>query len=59
MDNKAWFLKTQDAYTAQRLIEDGLELVDEANGVWTFVNNPNRTLNFDNKKVVYSNKLVF
>ena len=60
MENKkAWFVKTQDEYTAKKLMECEFELVDCSNGTWTFVNNPNRLMIFDDKKVTYSNMLHF
>ena len=57
--NKSWFVKTQDENTAKALMDFGFELVDCANGTWTFINNPDYPLMFDNKKVTYSNKLIF
>lgn len=60
MENKkAWFVKTQDEYTAKELKAYGFELVDDVNGTWTFVNNPDRPFNFDDKKITYSNMLHF
>lgn len=60
MENKkAWFVKTQDEYTAKELMDYGFKLVDSENGTWTFVNDPSRPMAFDNKKVTYSNMLCF
>lgn len=53
------FVKTSDAETAELLKAEGLELVDENNGVWTFLNCSGKGANFDGKKVAYSNKLCF
>ena len=35
----------------------GFNLVDETDGVWTFVNDTSRPLVFENNKVFYSNML--
>ena len=56
---KAWFVKTKDLDTAEGLKKSGFELVDYVNGTWTFINNPERSLTFENKKITYSNKLCF
>jgi len=58
-NQKAMFIKTQDLETSENLKKSGLELVDYSNGTWTFVNDTNRPLTFDNNKVVYSNMLCF
>ena len=55
--NKSWFCKTQDENIAKELIESGFELVDCTNGIWTFINNSDSPLTFDNNKVTYSNML--
>lgn len=55
--NKAMFVKTQDLITAEGLTKAGFELVDYADGTWTFINNPNCPLTFDNNKLAYSNML--
>lgn len=57
--NKTLFVKTQDEHTAKELMNFGLELVDNANGTWTFINSSERLLTFDDKKVTYSNMLHF
>lgn len=58
-NNKALFIKTKDFETSEVLKNDGFELVDYTNGTWTFMNNPNRLLTFDNNKFAYSNTLCF
>ena len=55
--NKSWFAKTQDEHIAKELMEHGFELVDCTNGTWTFINNSDSPLTFDNNKVTYSNML--
>ena len=55
--NQAMFVKTQDLITAEGLKRAGFNLVDYVDGTWTFVNNPDCPLTFDNNKVAYSNML--
>lgn len=55
--NQAMFVKTQDLVTAEGLKKAGFELVDYTDGTWTFINNPNCPLTFDNNKIAYSNML--
>ena len=57
--NKAKFIKTQDLNTYEELIKMGFKLVDYTNDTWTFVNNQECPLTFDNNKVAYSNMLCF
>lgn len=57
--NKSMFIKTKDFDTSKTLKQEGFELVDYTDGTWTFVNNPNRPLTFDNNKIAYSDKLCF
>lgn len=57
--NKAMFVKTQDKDIADNLKNLGFELVDDTNGTWTFMNNPDCPLTFDNNKIAYSNMLCF
>lgn len=57
--NKSWFVKTQDKNVASELLAFGFVLADESNGTWTFINSPEKPLTFDNKKIIYSNTLVF
>ena len=59
MKNKALFIKTQDESSAKQLEDSGFKLVDYTNGTWTFMNNPECLLTFDNNKIVYSNVLHF
>lgn len=58
-NTKALFIKTKDKETFEILKQEGFELVDYSNGVWTFVNDLNRPLTFDKNKTVYSNTLCF
>ena len=58
-NNKMMFVKTKDFETSEMLKTEGFKLVDYTNGIWTFVNDINRPLTFDNNKVVYSDMLCF
>ena len=58
-NKKAMFIKTKDLETSENLKRDGFDLVDYTNGVWTFVNDLNRPLSFENNKVTYSDMLCF
>ena len=56
-NNKATFIKTKDFETYEKLKQDGFELIDHTDGVWTFINDSNRQLTFDSNKIAYSNML--
>ena len=58
-NNKAMFIKTQDLETSENLKKCGFELINYTDGIWTFVNDSNRPLTFDNNKIAYSNTLCF
>ena len=53
----AMFIKTQDLATAEGLGKAGFELIDYQEQTWTFLNNPNCPITFDNNKLAYSNML--
>ena len=57
--NQAMFIKTQDLTTAEGLKKAGFKLIDYTNETWTFMNNPDCPLTFDNNKIAYSNMLCF
>lgn len=59
LNNKAIFIKTQDLKTAENLKKSGFELVDYTNNIWTFLNNPNCPLMFEDAKFTYSDVLCF
>ena len=60
MESKqALFIKTKDSDTYETLKNEGFRLVDYTNGTWTFVNNAERPLTFDDNKIIYSNMLCF
>ena len=44
---------------AEILKNEGFELIDYTNGIWTFMNNSENLLMFDNKQIVYSDILCF
>ena len=57
-NNSLPFIKTSDEETMQVLKTEGFELIDNNNGVWTFINRSNSKMNFnENKKVAFSNML--
>ena len=58
-ENKAKFIKTKDLETFENLKNEGFKLIDYTDGTWTFMNNSECLLTFDNNKVVYSNMLYF
>ncbi len=51
------FIKTNDAPTKQKLIDEGFVLVNESGGFATFLNDKQKKTNFDDKKVVLTDKL--
>lgn len=55
---KKLFIKTQDEDTAKQL-QVYLELLSFDGKTWTFANDKNKSMNFDNKKIIYSDKLCF
>ena len=57
--SKQLFVKTTDKYTSDKLIESGLTLLSFDGKIWTFVNDVNKKYVFDDKKLVYSDKLCF
>ena len=57
--NKALFIKTQDFDTAESMKNNGFKLVDHTDDTWTFVNDLDCPLTFDNNKITYSNMLIF
>lgn len=62
MSQKKNFIKTTDKETADTLISLGFQLVSQNNGVYTFLNQPSNSFNFDEvdkKKMAYSNTLNF
>lgn len=60
MKNKSVFVVTKDKETANKLISEGLRLVTEINGTYTFENKPLDKMVFgqlDKKKMAYTNIL--
>lgn len=56
------FIITQDNAVALKLIENGVKLVSNVNGIFTFINELPKKFSFseaDIKKVVYTDKLTF
>lgn len=60
MKKKGAFIVTKDKETANKLISEGLRLVTEINGTYTFENKLSNTMAFDKvdkKKMAYTNIL--
>jgi hypothetical protein len=55
---KKLFIKTQDENTAKQL-KTYLELLSFDGATWIFLNDINKKMNFDSKKIIYSDKLCF
>ena len=56
------FIKTSDKQTADQLLMCGFQLVSNACGIYTFLNQSQKNFNFENidvKRLVYVNTLVF
>ena len=51
-------MKCSDPNTIKQLKELGYVVIDEKNGMTTFLNDLSKPQTFDKKKVVYSNVLV-
>ena len=55
---KELFVKTRCPDTAKILIAEGLTLVSESDGVWTFINNNKQTFSdCEKNKIVFTNVL--
>lgn len=59
MENKSMFIKTKDEETSEALKAEGFRLIDYTSGTWTFLYEENRPMAFDDKKIIFSNKLCF
>ena len=57
--DKQLFIKVQDKETSDKLLENGFVLASFDGTTWTFLNDKNKKMNFDNKKIIYSDKLCF
>ena len=60
MSQKKNFIKTTDKETADKLISEGLQLVSQDNGVYTFLNQLSKNFSFDGvdkTKMAYTNML--
>lgn len=55
--NKLNFIRTSDAETISKLKQLGFQVLEETNNYTTFLNHTKKKLDFDDKKVVYTNKL--
>ena len=52
------FIKTKDDETKQALIKAGFVLIDDSNGIATFINDVTKSIKFDKKKIAYTNMLA-
>jgi hypothetical protein len=57
--DKQLFIKVQDKETSEKLLSEGFLLASFDGTTWTFVNDAKKKITFDNKKMVYSDKLCF
>ena len=51
------FIIVFDQQTKNHLIKDGFQLLNETNGIATFLNDTSKKGTFDEKKVVYTSKM--
>lgn len=58
MNNKK-FIRCSDRETIENLKKLGFQLVSESNGIATFINDTNKSITFDNKKLAYTNNITF
>ena len=56
---KQFFIKTTHAETAEKLKEENFTLVSFDGTIWTFLNDKGKSMNFNNKEIIYSDKLCF
>lgn len=58
--NKPNFISTSDNETADKLINQGLKLLNVSNGTYTFINDViNNFEHIDNTKIFHTNQLTF
>ena len=60
--NSAKFIVVQDKEVANKMIENGFNLVSSMSGIYTFMNMVPKHFTFENidvKKLAYTNTLVF
>ena len=51
------FIKTSDETVIKQLESAGFQVIEKTNNYTTFLNPDGKKLDFDDKKVVYTNKL--
>ena len=56
MDNKT-FVCTSDEETRKKLLSEGLMEIKNSNGIYTFLVTDSSKMNFDSKKVTFTNQL--
>lgn len=57
-NDKTMFVKTKDRETSKKMQDEGFQLIDESNGIWTFLYEE-KPMTFDINKITYSNILCF
>lgn len=57
--DRPMFVKTKDRETSKKMQDEGFQLIDESNGVWTFFYDEERPMTFNKDKITYSNILCF
>lgn len=56
--DRPMFVKTKDRETSKKMQDEGFQLIDESNGIWTFLYEE-KPMTFDINKITYSNILCF
>lgn len=57
--DKQFFIKTTHRETFEKLKDEGFTLISFDGTVWTFLNDKSKRMSFDNKEIIYSDKLCF
>lgn len=52
------FIKTTDEKSKQNLLNMGFQIIDEKNGVTTFLNDESKPILFDKSKISFTNVLI-
>jgi len=52
------FIKCSDTDTIQKLISAGFQMIENKNGVAVFINDADKKINYDKKKIAYTNVLA-
>lgn len=52
------FIKTNDEESKQKLLNMGFQMIDEKDGITTFLNDEKKPILFDKSKISFSNVLI-